>query len=173
MVYSVIFFAFGGSKEPVLSCCRWRSREISNWFALWLSGPDLSFGTHRINARSETVATQPSFRGAFLARQCLVPVNAFYERSGPKGHRTKWRIRLKDERIFSLVGLWEWWRNAQSGEGVEIYTPLNLSKICPKPLSQTNRATTCLCGFPEGRREMGLGQISRFPSEKATRRPNS
>jgi len=34
-------------------------------------------------------------------------------------HRTKWRIRLKDEGIFSLAGLWEWWRDPESGEGVE------------------------------------------------------
>ena len=82
----------------------------------------LSFGSHTINARCETVSTQPSFRDAFKARRCLVPVNAFYEWSGPKGHRTKWRIRVKDEEIFSLAGLWEWWRDPESREAVETYT---------------------------------------------------
>jgi putative SOS response-associated peptidase YedK len=94
----------------------------ARWGLVPLWAKDLSFGTHCINARSETVATQPSLRGAFKARRCLVPVNAFYEWSGPKGHRSKWRIRLKDEGIYSLAGLWEWWRDPESGEGVETYT---------------------------------------------------
>ncbi len=51
-----------------------------------------------------------------------MPVNAFYEWSGPKGHRTKWRIRVKDEEIFALAGLWERWRDPESREPVETYT---------------------------------------------------
>jgi putative SOS response-associated peptidase YedK len=102
------------STEPECVLARW---GLVPWWA-----KDLKFGTQTINARSETIATQPSFRDAFKARRCLVPVNAFYEWSGPKGHRTKWRIRLKEEGIFALAGLWERWRDPESGEGVETYT---------------------------------------------------
>jgi len=70
----------------------------------------------------ESTDLEPSFRDAFKERRCLVPVNAFYEWSGPKGHRTKWRIRVKDEDIFSLAGLWERWRDPESREPVETYT---------------------------------------------------
>lgn len=95
---------------------------VARWGLVPFWAKDLKFGTHTINARAETVATQPSFREAFKARRCLVPVNAFYEWSGSKENRMKWRIRVKDEGIFALAGLWEWWRVPESGEGVETYT---------------------------------------------------
>jgi putative SOS response-associated peptidase YedK len=102
------------------------STELECVLARWGLVPwwakDLKFGTHCINARCETVATQPCFRDAFRARRCLVPVNAFYEWSGPKGHRTKSRIQLKEESIFALAGLWESWWDSESGERVETYT---------------------------------------------------
>ena len=112
-------------RAPIIRRAR-ESTELECVLARWGLVPwwakELKFGTHTINARSETVATQPSFRDAFKARRCLVPVNAFYEWSGPKGHRTKWRIRVTDEGIFSLAGLWERWRDPESGEGLETYT---------------------------------------------------
>jgi putative SOS response-associated peptidase YedK len=96
---------------------------LARWGLVPAWAKDLSFGNHCINARSETLATQPSFRAAFKARRCLVPVDGFYEWSGPKGRRSRWRISLKDGAgLFSVAGLWEWWRNPESGEGVETYT---------------------------------------------------
>jgi putative SOS response-associated peptidase YedK len=112
-------------RAPIIRCAH-ESTEHECVLARWGLVPwwakDLKFGTQCINARAETVDTQPSFREAFRTRRCLVPVNAFYEWSGPKGHRTKWRIRLKDEGILALAGLWERWRDPASGEYVDTYT---------------------------------------------------
>jgi putative SOS response-associated peptidase YedK len=40
---------------------------------------DQSIGYKTINARSETVATTPSFREPFKSQRCLVPGDGFYE----------------------------------------------------------------------------------------------
>jgi putative SOS response-associated peptidase YedK len=101
-----------GGRECVLA--RWGL--VPGW------APDLKFGARCINARSETVAKLPAFRGAFRRRRCLVPVNAFFEWSGEKVHRLKWRISVRDEPLFALAGLWEWWQDRDSGEGVPSYT---------------------------------------------------
>lgn len=101
-----------GARECVLA--RWGL--VPGW------APDLKFGNRCINARSETVAKLPAFRTAFRKRRCLVPVNAFFEWSGEKGKRSKWRIRLREEPLFALAGLWEWWQDRASGESVHSYT---------------------------------------------------
>jgi putative SOS response-associated peptidase YedK len=108
----IVRFARGGERECVLA--RWGL--VPSW------AKDIKFGARCINARAETVATTPSFRTAFAKRHCLVPLNAFYEWTGEKGHKTKWRIALKDEPMFALAGLWEWWRDPVTQQGVETYT---------------------------------------------------
>jgi putative SOS response-associated peptidase YedK len=108
----IVRLATDGARECVLA--RWGL--VPSW------APDLKFGTRCINARAETVAKLPAFRGAFRKRRCLVPVNAFFEWSGEKGHRLKWRIGLREEPLFALAGLWEWWQDRESGTGVDSYT---------------------------------------------------
>lgn len=100
------------------------SREclLARWGLAPPWAPDLKFGSRCINARAETVASLPAFRGAFRRRRCLVPVNAFFEWSGEKGRRLKWRIALRDEPLFALAGLWEWWQDRETGDGVPSFT---------------------------------------------------
>lgn len=87
-----------------------------------------------INARAETAHSKPSFRGAYKARRCLVPVDGFYEWTDGKSGRQPWRIVHRDGAVLALAGLWESWRipeNAkltgalkerQAGDGVETFT---------------------------------------------------
>ncbi len=109
---------------PIVRLAADDAREcvLARWGLVPGWAPDLKFGSRCINARSETVARLPAFRGAFRKRRCLVPVNAFFEWSGEKGHRIKWRIRLRDEPLFALAGLWEWWQDRDDGEAVTSYT---------------------------------------------------
>lgn len=87
----------------------------------WAKDPR-QFGARLINARAETVATLPAFRSAARARRCLVPADAFYDWSGPRGRKTQHRVALPDGSPLSMAGLWEAWRDAASGVVVETYT---------------------------------------------------
>jgi putative SOS response-associated peptidase YedK len=98
-----------------------REAALLRWGLVPLWARDLRFGTRCINARAETLASTPAFRLAYRKRRCLVPVNAFYEWSGEPGHKTRWRVGVRDEPLFALAGLWEWWKDPATGRGVETY----------------------------------------------------
>ena len=69
-----------------------------------------------INARAETAAEKPAFRGAMRHRRCLIPTTGFYEWSGKRGAKQPYLIRLKDRELFALAGLWEAWLGADGSE---------------------------------------------------------
>ncbi len=75
----------------------------------WLKDP--AKGPRPFNARAETVAEKPSFRGAWRHRRCLLPASCFFE----KGRA----IRRIDRHSFWLAGLWERWLG---GDGSEVDT---------------------------------------------------
>jgi len=77
-------------------------------------------GRKPINARAESVAQLPTFRAAYAKRRCIVPVDGFFEWRAVKGARVKqpFAIAMKDRTPFALGGLWENWRDRQSGEWI-------------------------------------------------------
>lgn len=80
----------------------------------WVKDP--SQARRPINARSETVAEKPSFRGAWRHRRCLLPADGFYEWSGSGTARRRWRIGRSSGAPFWLGGLWDRWIGADGSE---------------------------------------------------------
>lgn len=74
---------------------------------------DEKIGFKLINARAETIAEKPSFRDAFKKRRCLIIADSFYEwkRSSDDKTKTPLRIKLKDNQLFAMAGLWERWKS--------------------------------------------------------------
>jgi putative SOS response-associated peptidase YedK len=80
---------------------------------------DVKIGNRMINARAETLAEKPSFRQAFERRRCIIPADSFYEWHREGETRRPMRIRLKDEPVFGMAGLWETWI---SPDGEKVHT---------------------------------------------------
>ncbi|HEU5098236.1 MAG TPA: SOS response-associated peptidase [Roseiflexaceae bacterium] len=83
----------------------------------WSKEPRAQFST--INARAETVAKSPAFRGPFKSRRCLVPASGFYEWQRTSDGKQPFCIRLKDDELFAFAGLYDVWHDP---EGNELYS---------------------------------------------------
>ena len=80
---------------------------------------DEKIGYKMINARAETVAEKPSYRQAFRKRRCILPADSFYEWKRKDGQKIPIRIKLKNDGLFGIAGLWESWL---SPDGTLIHT---------------------------------------------------
>lgn len=88
---------------------------------------DLKLGRHTYNARSETVATKPSFRDAWRqARHCIIPAMAIYEPDWRSGKAIPTRISRADGQPMGIAGLWDQWKSPQ-GETVYSFTMLTVN----------------------------------------------
>ena len=85
--------------------------EKLHWGLVPFWANDTTIGNRMINARSETVATKPSFRTAFKKRRCLIIADGFYEWKGKKGQKHPLFLTLPNGNPFAFAGLWEVWDN--------------------------------------------------------------
>lgn len=82
-----------------------------------------------INATAERVASAPMFRAAYAKRRCLVPVDNFFEWAKTKGRGPKqpYAIDMRSGEPFALAGIWESWRQPDSGEIVRTFCIITTS----------------------------------------------
>jgi putative SOS response-associated peptidase YedK len=86
-----------------------RHLEMLRWGLIPSWADDPAIGNKMINARSETAAEKPSFRGAFKKRRCLIVADGFYEWQKMGNGKQPYYIRMKDGSPFAFAGLWEVW----------------------------------------------------------------
>lgn len=87
----------------------------------WSKDPDHGFKA--INARAETLAQKPSFKGPLKAKRCLIPADGFYEwqSQGKNKPKTPLYYTLASGEMFGLAGLWDQWQ-APEGKGLKTFT---------------------------------------------------
>lgn len=101
-------------KPPLLKMMRWGL--VPPW------AKDMNIGFRMINARSETVAEKPAFRGLLKSRRCLIPVDGFYEwrkKPGKPKDKEPFRFTVGDGGVFTLAGLWSLWQPTKEGQPKE------------------------------------------------------
>jgi len=84
------------------------------WGLIPMWAKDPSIGSRLINARAETLAEKPAFRGSYRHKRCLILADGFYEWKSVAGKKTKtpYYIHMHDRRIFAMAGLWDQWESS-------------------------------------------------------------
>lgn len=83
-----------------------RRLESAMWGLVPSWAKDVTGAARTINARSETVASKPTFQTAVERRRALVPANGWYEWRKPE--RTPFYVHGDS---LAFAGLYEWWRD--------------------------------------------------------------
>jgi putative SOS response-associated peptidase YedK len=106
--------------QPVLVIPNNSSLEADHflWGLIPAWAKDPSIGSRMINARAETLAEKPSFRGPFKYHRCLILANGFYEWQEKSGSKNKipYFIRLKNGKPFAFAGLWDEWHSPDGSQ---------------------------------------------------------
>ena len=78
---------------------------------MWAKDPEI--GNRLINARGETLAEKPSFRGSYRHKRCLILSDGFYEWKafGSRKTKTPYYIHMQDRKPFAIAGLWDHWES--------------------------------------------------------------
>jgi len=95
-----------------------RELEMMRWGLVpyFAKSPAEFKGFSTINAKAETVATNPTWRTPFRKRRCLVPADGFYEwkRITPK-EKQPYAFGMATEQPFAFAGLWDAWKEPDGG----------------------------------------------------------
>jgi putative SOS response-associated peptidase YedK len=68
------------------------------------------------NARSESIATKPSFSSSFRSKRCIVPVKGFFEWQHVGNKKIPWYIYHTENEVLSLAGIYDNWVENTTGE---------------------------------------------------------
>jgi putative SOS response-associated peptidase YedK len=100
-----------------------RELAVMRWGLVPFWSKDGKTNFSAINARAETITISTLYREAMKKRRCLVPADWFYEwQKIDAKTKQPFAIAMKEESIFAFAGLWETWKDKESGKILETYT---------------------------------------------------
>jgi putative SOS response-associated peptidase YedK len=102
-----------------------RRLQVFHWGLIPVWAKDRKIGQRMINARSETLAEKPAFKGVFKKHRCIIPMDGFYEwapgvEDGPvtkagKPAKRPFFVHRADDEPLAVAGLWSAWRDRSEG----------------------------------------------------------
>ncbi|WP_106507108.1 SOS response-associated peptidase [Brachybacterium timonense] len=96
-----------------------RALRVARWGLLPPFAKDESFSSRTFNARRETLAEKPSFRGSLGRYRAIVPMDGYYEWvRDPQGKRKQpYWIAPADGSPLYMAALVSWWKGAGDHAG--------------------------------------------------------
>ncbi len=130
--YSPLYFtsAFELPKLPFIRGDSAGSIELFNWGLIPRWVKDIDFAKKirykTFNARFETIFEKPSFKHLIRDKRGILPVSGFFEWKKIKDEKYPYFIKLNSEEIFSLGGIWDFWKNPDNGDIIKTFSIITL-----------------------------------------------
>ena len=104
-----------------------RELQSFHWGLVPVWAKERKIGQKMINARSETIAEKPAFKGVFKKHRCIIPMDGFYEwapgveggpvtKAGKLAKRPHF-IHRADGEPLAVAGIWSAWRDKAADPG--------------------------------------------------------
>ncbi|WOO39868.1 SOS response-associated peptidase [Rubellicoccus peritrichatus] len=107
--------------QPVLTVreepeSKQRQAAICTWglVPFWSKDPNISRSLN--NARSESAAFKPAFKGPMRHHRCLIPANGFYEWKRTGNQKLPHYFQRPEGELFAIAGLWDHWGSPDGSE---------------------------------------------------------
>jgi putative SOS response-associated peptidase YedK len=121
-----VYNAFQYPQTPVITNKEADKIQFFKWGLIPNWAKDDTIKKMTLNARIETIAEKPAFKGS-IKNRCLILADGFYEWQwlDPKGkNKQKYLITLPEDEAFAFAGLWSEWIDKSTGELIKTYTIL-------------------------------------------------
>lgn len=122
-----------------------RALRTARWGLLPPFAKDAAFSARTFNARRETLAEKPSFRGSLARYRAIIPISGYFEwQKDPLGGKTKQPHFISDPSgaPLYLAGLVSWWKvpgchqgPAASSDGAWLLSATIITKEASGPLA--------------------------------------
>jgi putative SOS response-associated peptidase YedK len=100
--------------------------KILRWGLIPFWAKDRTIGAKMINARSETLTEKAAFKNLLQSRRCIVPMDGFYEWKKVGNQKVPYRMIATDQDIFGVAGLYDTWKDTDSGEVLHSFTVITV-----------------------------------------------
>ena len=120
--FQSIYHASGFSfpKWAVITAEKPNTIQLYQWGLIpyWIKSLEdaIKFRANTLNAKSETVFEKPSFKFSINKKRCLVMSTGFYEWQEINKKKYPYFIKLKNENLFAMAGIYQNWSDRTNGE---------------------------------------------------------
>lgn len=116
-----------GQLLPVITSENTHQIQLFRWGFIPQWAKEENVGYKMINARLDSIEEKVSFKKAFHAQHCIILANSFFEwkqEANGKNGKTPYLIKLTDQTVFAMAGIWNRWVNYATGEEIASFAIL-------------------------------------------------
>jgi len=110
---------FGHPKWPIITQENKTEISLFNWGLVPFWTKDKATATdymrNNLNAKSESIFEKKSFTDGIKSKRCLVASTGFFEWRHIGKNKYPYFIHLKKEPIFSMAGIYSYWKDKETG----------------------------------------------------------